>query len=275
MRRRLLAIPLLGLLVATAALTRSDDPSPAPPPIDRPLEAVSASAKAVRVSTNPARFTTLPPGSSLPTDAQCTAAVRRGGGEVRAGNATPNATRGRQKNLTPPDFSRVTGDFTGTTDEILQWAACKWGIDEDMVRAQIAKESWWHQEAKGDWTTNGAVCPPNHPPGADGRPASAPRATASRSCAGSTSGTSSPRARRRRPTTSTPPTPRGAAASRVARRGSTPSSGGGTTPPVTPGAASAGGSRAAGTPLRPLEYIAAVQDYLNRRIWETPDFRAG
>ena len=175
MRRRLLAIPLLGLLVATAALTRSDDPRPALPPIDRPLGAVSASAKAVRVSTNPARFTTLPPGSSLPTDAQCAAAVRRGGGEVRAGNATPNATRGRQKNLTPPDFSRVTGDFTGTTDEILQWAACKWGIDEDMVRAQIAKESWWHQEAKGDWTTNGAVCPPNHPPGADGRAWPVPR----------------------------------------------------------------------------------------------------
>ena len=30
--------------------------------------------------------------------------------------------------------ARVTGNFTGTTDMILQWAACKWGIDEDIVR---------------------------------------------------------------------------------------------------------------------------------------------
>jgi hypothetical protein len=44
----------------------------------------------------------------------------------------------------------VTGNFTGTTDEILQWAACKWGIDEDIVRAQIAKESWWTMDAVGD-----------------------------------------------------------------------------------------------------------------------------
>ena len=43
-----------------------------------------------------------------------------------------------------------TGNFTGTTDEILQWAACKWGIDEDIVRAQIAKESYWTMDAVGD-----------------------------------------------------------------------------------------------------------------------------
>ncbi len=275
MRRRLLAIPLLGLLVATAALTRRDDPSPPPPPIDRPLGAVSATAKAVRVSTNPARFTTLPPGSSLPTDAQCTAAVRRGGGEVRAGNATPNATRGRQKNLTPPDFSRVTGDFTGTTDEILQWAACKWGIDEDMVRAQIAKESWWHQEAKGDWTTNGAVCPPNHPPGADGRPGQCPESH----------GLSQLRWQYFRDffpegETSTAynvdaayATWRGCFEGRetwlnTVERGRDYAAG---------DAWGCFGRWFSGrwytTPA--LEYIAAVQDYLNRRIWETPDFRAG
>ena len=38
------------------------------------------------------------------------------------------------------------------------------------------------------------------------------------------------------------------------------------------GAASAGGSPAAGTPARPSTYIAAVQDYLNQRIWTTPAF---
>ena len=62
-------------------------------------------------------------------------------------NATYNATRGNQ--TLPNNFlsgdprvntltARVTGNFSGSTDEILQWAACKWGVDEDMVRAQAA-----------------------------------------------------------------------------------------------------------------------------------------
>ena len=33
-------------------------------------------------------------------------------------------------------INRVDGDFAGTTDQIIQWAACKWGIDEEhRVRA--------------------------------------------------------------------------------------------------------------------------------------------
>ena len=47
-------------------------------------------------------------------------------------------------------FSRVDGDFSGTTDEIIQWAACKWGIDENIARAQVIKESYWYQSANGD-----------------------------------------------------------------------------------------------------------------------------
>ena len=93
-----------------------------------------------------AHFATLPVGSALPSDAACAAAVRNAP-EVRAVNATYNATKGTRANDT---YARVTGNFTGTTDEILQWAACKWGIDEDIVRAQIAKESWWKMTTVGD-----------------------------------------------------------------------------------------------------------------------------
>jgi hypothetical protein len=92
------------------------------------------------------RFTTLPVGAALPTGAQCAARVRPAG-EVRAVNQPYNATRGTVANTAYP---RVDGNFTGTTDEILQWAACKWGIDEDVVRAQIAKESWWMMTSVGD-----------------------------------------------------------------------------------------------------------------------------
>jgi hypothetical protein len=41
--------------------------------------------------------------------------------------------------------NRVSGNYTGTTDEIIQWAAWKWGLDEDTVRAQAVVESYWDQ----------------------------------------------------------------------------------------------------------------------------------
>jgi hypothetical protein len=44
----------------------------------------------------------------------------------------------------------VTGRFGGSTDEILQWAAHKWGIPEDVVRAVATAESTWRQSYLGD-----------------------------------------------------------------------------------------------------------------------------
>jgi autotransporter family porin len=40
---------------------------------------------------------------------------------------------------------RITGNFTGTTDEIIQWAAAKWGVSDEMIRAQMISESTWFQ----------------------------------------------------------------------------------------------------------------------------------
>ncbi len=48
----------------------------------------------------------------------------------------------------------VTGRFAGTTDEILQWAAHKWGIPEDIVRAVAVGESWWNMSQLGDRRDN-------------------------------------------------------------------------------------------------------------------------
>lgn len=52
-----------------------------------------------------------------------------------------------------PALAKVTGDFVGTTDEILQWAAHKWGIPEDLARAVAVTESWWRQDGYGDRRT--------------------------------------------------------------------------------------------------------------------------
>lgn len=121
----------------------------------------------------PGRFPTLRPGATLPTDAECAAQVTPAD-EIRAVNEPFNQRRGAQKNLAGPYASRVTGDFVGTTDEILQWVSCKWGIDTDIVRAQAAKESYWLMDNIGDWATDAAVCPPGHGLGADGRPGQCP-----------------------------------------------------------------------------------------------------
>jgi hypothetical protein len=40
---------------------------------------------------------------------------------------------------------RVDGQFTGTTDEIFQWAACKWGLPDNLLRAIAVNESTWYQ----------------------------------------------------------------------------------------------------------------------------------
>ncbi|HEX3425549.1 MAG TPA: hypothetical protein VHT30_05420 [Acidimicrobiales bacterium] len=53
----------------------------------------------------------------------------------------------------------MTGNFSGTTDEIIQWAACKWGFDENVVRAIAVTESNWNQSELGDVTSNQALCP--------------------------------------------------------------------------------------------------------------------
>ena len=44
----------------------------------------------------------------------------------------------------------LQGQFTGTTTEMFSWAACRWGIDEDILRAVAVIESTWHQSTWGD-----------------------------------------------------------------------------------------------------------------------------
>ncbi len=107
------------------------------------------------------RFETLPVGADLPSEATCAEQVRSMT-ENRPENAAANATAGSGANTTYP---RVTGNFTGTTDEILQWAACKWGIDEDWVRSQMIIESYWNQGTMGDFTTDADRCIPRFPIG--------------------------------------------------------------------------------------------------------------
>jgi hypothetical protein len=138
-----------------------------------PVLGAVAGTRSARADT---RFSTLPPGSALPSDATCSALVRRTTSEPRPDNAAANAAVPPPGSFTLAKLddqhgydnrsqqleARVTGNFTGRTDEILQWASCKWGFDEDTVRAIAATESWWHMSQLGDYTTNAALCPPGY-----------------------------------------------------------------------------------------------------------------
>ncbi len=116
----------------------------------------------------PVHYSMLGPGASLPSESNCAAAVNF---SPIAENAPWNANDGSpakwNSNQPPPenpipsyfydspscctqlpkgDFSNVDGNYSGTTDDLIRITACKWGIDEDYIRAQSWIESGWHQD---------------------------------------------------------------------------------------------------------------------------------
>lgn len=111
-------------------------------------------------------FQTRPAGawSHLPDDATCADLVHRSSWEPRPENAGPNDTMPdpaqvrRSFEERPRSgagtydrrwdswlLARVTGQHTGTTDENIQWAACKWGLADNLLRAIAIVESTWFQ----------------------------------------------------------------------------------------------------------------------------------
>jgi hypothetical protein len=75
--------------------------------------------------------------------------------EVRWQNSTTNQTRGRR---TDPNaffgptgwrsyYDRIDGNCVGSTEQILEWAAKKWGFDQlgypDLAKAIGVTETWW------------------------------------------------------------------------------------------------------------------------------------
>ncbi|MDT4963576.1 MAG: hypothetical protein QOF87_3223 [Pseudonocardiales bacterium] len=102
--------------------------------------------------------------SALPSDASCASRVRYSTWEPRPDNGGPNhvmpdrsaahrAFAARPVSVGGSEdprwdswlLQRVDGQFTGTTDEIFQWAACKWGLYDDVLRAIAVRESTWYQ----------------------------------------------------------------------------------------------------------------------------------
>jgi hypothetical protein len=195
--RAMTCVPLACLLISVLAA------GSAPPSVgaggassgaDTGIARVQASARTAPATAAaapapfpaPARFLTTRPGTPLRSDAFCAGAVSSDA-ETNPENRVYNTVAGDKRlpaNFFPPQSgdpranenlaTRVTGGFTGTTPQILEWAACKWGINSNIVRAQAIVESSWRQGMRGDWTTNPDHCAPRHGPGVDGRPHACP-----------------------------------------------------------------------------------------------------
>jgi hypothetical protein len=121
-----------------------------------------------RPSARPPRTTWRPAAHFAPLSDAAARAHVRPAREVRPDNAAANdyvpsgrelrafarardrlGRRSRERN---PYLAHVTGRCVGTTDEIIQWAAWKWGIPENWLRAAYMQESGWHQSGRGDLT---------------------------------------------------------------------------------------------------------------------------
>jgi hypothetical protein len=132
---------------ATTSVTRSAAPTKLPPPAG-------------------GYFDLQPVGtwSRLPSGAACAGLLHRSTWEPRRDNTkrnhiVPNASAVHRAFAERPVaggdsydkrwdrwlLPRIDGQFTGTTDEIFQWGACKWGLSDNMLRAIADQESTWYQ----------------------------------------------------------------------------------------------------------------------------------
>ena len=169
----------VSVVVNNLSATPAPSPIPATPtpvPTSKASSTPTASPTPAATPTPgpaPTHFSTVGYRATLPSESQCTAWA----------NAVPiaeHAPGNTAFNVPPPggvpssfysdptpssgggipnsDYANVTGNYSGTTDQIVRWAACKWGIDEDVVRAQGEVESGWDQGGAGDKRTTQSSC---------------------------------------------------------------------------------------------------------------------
>ena len=138
-----------------------------------PLSTSTINVVVANNSASTVHFSTLAAHSALPSGSQCagliesTAETMPANAQYNTASVIPSASTLSGVHSAPiynetwvptADFSLVDGSYSGSTDMILRWAACKWGVDEDVVRAQAWMESGWFQNDVGDWRTDLADC---------------------------------------------------------------------------------------------------------------------
>jgi hypothetical protein len=156
-RRMLMGISVIVLTVVTVALIA--------------VLTVGGPPSGMATGQPLANGATLPVGSTLPSAEQCAAYADAAAShrEARPENTKANTSVPASVQLPPwPDFwqasanrlfvPRIDGRYTGTTDQIIAWGACKWGIETDVVRAMAVAESSWLQSKVSDYVNDPTQC---------------------------------------------------------------------------------------------------------------------
>lgn len=145
-----------------------------------PVAAPSAAPSAVpsAAPTAVAYFSTLPIKAALPSESYCagqvnsrpiaeavpvnaafnSTAVIPTAAQLASFHSNPQPFKGDTQGI-PQDYQYADGNFSGSTDMLIRNAACKWGIDEDTIRAEAQNESGgWLQKGAGDKRTSQSQC---------------------------------------------------------------------------------------------------------------------
>lgn len=132
-----------------------------------PVALTSTTLSVATSTSEPAHPFVVAVGAPLPTAAECAKRVVKTR-ETKSTNSAANRTMGKVTTATNGNWGtnaganklmqRVDGRYTGTTDEIIQWASCKWGMDPDQVRAQAMVESSWHQTSVAGFVLDEGTC---------------------------------------------------------------------------------------------------------------------
>jgi hypothetical protein len=178
-------VPLVVVVAGPIAVLQAE-PAAVARDVARPVAAVAPARTPTKPAGTAAKavyFRTLPPGAKLPSGATCARLVNATPrAEDKAANNPYNKRKGHRVGAKFLAYDgpqaqklakRVNGDFTGTTIDILRWAACKWGINQDIVFAQAAVESWWQQDTLGGWT-GASRCPHGRLLGQQAKPGQCP-----------------------------------------------------------------------------------------------------
>jgi len=114
----------------------------------------------------PTHYPTLAPTAQLTSGVDCALEIERTP-ETVPENAVANRTvvdaglvrvDGDKRPLARRKDERIDGHYSGSTDDIIRWGACKWGIDENIVRGIAMAESTWRQSQLGDPSTYQPNC---------------------------------------------------------------------------------------------------------------------
>jgi len=132
------------------------------------LFAISACTSTTSVGGSEQNLVTLPVGATLPSGEECAARVQSDQQEPRPENTSANhfvpdrvsmpAWKDFTEQANQQFVPRVDGKFTGTTDAILAWGSCKWGLDADLLRAVAVQESDWRQSTVSDESDDPKNC---------------------------------------------------------------------------------------------------------------------